>query len=1592
MRTKQLIKSILSVALCLTVGCSTAITVFADSVGASIGGASGSSGYADGWMLPNSYAGVIRLTASKINHTSAIDNMTNITTRYGDMYAYPLYMFTRGSFGRDKTTTFYSNSIERNIEQLKNEPNIDTTTIKYTNEYNITADYSNNTDDLMVHDKVVYLEKCLDNLKNNSTYSDLDKVCFWYLYTTLAKGVNTDTYPSFGGKGTSELGDKLDDAITKHTDNTALTKEVHQLMLQHGYVVALHLAYGNKALKQLAKNSEITFSQNLCPIEFKDGAFKKKDNVNNLSAAWGRHTSFVVDRMFGTYYDKGGYNLSFLCTAAEYLKMAYVYGIKGKISDNLVNTNFLREGEFIHNYYGTYMGYQIGRYLGITDKSATVLSSWQLSSVWGDWNNLAGFAKFIYSIRPVQPGLGTVNSAQEMPVLNSNGALVDSTLENNEKQFIFGGWGFYPFDDIPEVPEAPDTAAFVGENNKYIGMEVTYNAYINGENETNDFGTNGHVMTDTVLLTKPVNWKDYVKDTDDNLTGSQKPKYFKTQLDKSIKLDTPFKDTTFNYANSYYKITSPLGDTSYLTTTRDGKEVDNIGVNLKDKNYLFDIPLTDVTTAFTNAEEANKITSFKNVDSAADVFTESNKCGWYSLTGKDGQPYLLELFADEECTNPVQRAADGTKFDEHIVFDRNNNQVHPFGEDSANKVYKWFDYYILKNNSINKAYMKFADKNKVLQKYEVKITNGIVSVVRKIEDQSLLIKLQVNYVANKDSAYNNKFQTADMKSYMLSQNNITSDFIKDGNTPYTMIDNYVTDIWGNLTGQNRKVRTNTNSEPTTPIVQGNAKILFNTGIIAYNGGGVNTASISSSDKLGESYIPETYYITALRKTIPTFGTNKYFNSIKGSSAFSIFTTGVLSNIAKNYSLNTNGENISNPKIAKTNNNNVFKAEIDVEAVNTEPNKSLTIYYSQSNFNKVLANYELATYIKRSSLPANLQPTLANWISTSGSAEYEKGIKGGTISSNDNYTSANMFVRFGSVRKSSTVSDSDGNFKNIEGSLTTDGIQKGVTPVVTSRSALGFEKKSISNQEQGNINVATPYTQSSYDVKLGYKINGLEVGITLPENIPSVPTSINTTNGSISRSWQYHLPGNPTSDDGYIDGGKNLFLKVVPEVDMFGENQWVDSQRKLVASGGLPTGQDRPQNTSYYSVTTAGQQYRYVPAMTYSTISFNTSNEVKSQVTGTAVAFDTRAKNLATRLGGTNVPVLYSGSGLNIAYNSSAGGTIKAYAIDINGTTVNDANGNLTTIKSEWGNGNYSAKTAAQKSMQGLAEQFNVTTSNKMVIYDSETDTIKDYDLTNPTTGNLSIGNVTNGFVYALKVRGGYVQAVTAKYNNANVANYDVSVSGNNITVTKGTLANTVTTVEQPSANTIKAMLINMKLVGNDSILLQAFDKGKAGYAVTVPNGNDKITESGLLTYLGTVDKYKVNGETRYKANSDWYFEDTSVLVVREYTANLTASTKATDTEQIPINMGPATPKNKNNYFSNGYKGWIVSSVEIRGKADTDVANRVIVSKSSTHDKVDGSGKVSVWVNGNINASKANAAIAKPDFIISDVTINEATGF
>ena len=166
-----------------------------------------------------------------------------------------------------------------------------------------------------------------------------------------------------------------------------------------------------------------------------------------------------------------------------------------------------------------------------------------------------------------------------------------------------------------------------------------------------------------------------------------------------------------------------------------------------------------------------------------------------------------------------------------------------------------------------------------------------------------------------------------------------------------------------------------------------------------------------------------------------------------------------------------------------------------------------------------------------------------------------------------------------------------------------------------------------------------------------------------------------------------------------------------------------------------------------------------------------------------------------------------------------------------------------------------------------------------------------------------------------------------------------------------------------------AVLKNMKLIGANNIISGAFEYG-SGVDLT-------------------------NGLTNSTGGTKSYNEDCSVLQVLSYTANISSSAETgTFTEQLPINLGPETPKNKNDYFSNGYKGFINASVAIKTKEalGSTAANTTIATASLTHNIKGETGTVSIPITGGSSTASAKLDAAKkavPDFIIGDVPISEA---
>ena len=686
-------------------------------------------------------------------------------------------------------------------------------------------------------------------------------------------------------------------------------------------------------------------------------------------------------------------------------------------------------------------------------------------------------------------------------------------------------------------------------------------------------------------------------------------------------------------------------------------------------------------------------------------------------------------------------------------------------------------------------------------------------------------------------------------------------------------------------------------------------------------------------------------------------------------------------------------------------------------------------YVQAAFNKLLTTYNKVIYSTRGSLDSTLTPTVASWIKGGDTYATVYNMSIGTNNQPDyignvksNADIDKGFIRYGKTDLSDAaidgIEDWDKYFyKDIDYLRTRLNSQSAPASKVLFGVSTGIDSKDtyVSDKINNNvhdINSIAALTQNSYDVPLRYTIKSHNTASISPVKQSDIYTKSSNDN-SISLSYQYDGSGisNIVKQDG------KAYIGVYPEVTMWAEN-------KLGHIFGSSS------SDKYQPVSTVGVKRRYIPAMTYSTVKFN-DLKAKVNVLGTAVAYDTRAKKLAASLGTSDTQVLYSGSAINGSVDASASGTVKTYAFAFKGGDSSHDDGiiNGVNVKDAWGNSGYKAENAAISSMNKLLGNFKVSQSNKLAIYNGHSYNEADIG-TKVVDGALTADTpVRDVIYYDLMIKGGRVKEVSVKaYDNGktfNLVKYNLetkkisrdSYIGVSAIIEADTKLNSSDLSSRAKnivkeylfnsnhkengnyvahtadvdgiINDITDVLINMKLLGKDAktsedlnkvyentIIYRAFEWGTG---VNLPGSISSSAPDVLWDYLG-------NSIYPLRADKKSYSEDCSVLQIRSYSAKVrTGNSKGTFTEQIPINLGPKTPVNRNDYFSNGYKGYINTNVKVIVNSDNIpgyVKNSTIMSVANKH-------KVKNSSNEIIVKDKDTAESTVPDFIIGDVPISEA---
>lgn len=1602
---RRALSIVLTLAMVLTSVCSLSIVTNAAGGGSNgIGGNPGMGSIA--WQITGNVDFILSIKASSITDDTSTSNMALQKVRYGNgvddaMDDYPLYMvmncksMSYPSHNTSFNTSDYNDNDDKGTAsklygQLKTEYNTFKNTASYRSSHsNVFTGYNSDVYDgihgirnLGSNNKTVYLEDIIKKVMDAYTggkISYYDMHNFWYFYTRFAAASNQDWGKNKNTAGTrigaiaqmNYLFIKGDYAVQKSADRMK--------WMQSGYLVALYMAYGDGAGSPYAmvRGSSATFQKST----------KGLDNTLWSNETNNKFKSFTVEKLMTEFLSTDGANNNSMLYKSTLLSLTG-YSRLIKLNGCGNSNNYMREYEMF--------GYGNGPFGTASDGP---------SLFWGLNMDAGEIVRHFYPARA---------SGTECTV---NG------------KSVYTGWAYYEV--VDGSSELDNTPPFEPSypNIKNIGTSIQYNAYLAGSDNTNytiergelrnvdkkdSFANNGHVMSDIVYVSDPVGIEDIYKVGDYEIKSLKN--YLSNSVNSSIKLSAPVAETQYILKELSYRITDAGGSTELI-----GKTGVTTGTSTSVKGEYINKAYNDGLA---------KVSQRKH-DKISNKGIQAGKCKL-----ENGSIYYYYIY---------KRGTDGGSLEQYKTSDGKlyttggyknaDGSIHSGLPDYfSNKAYNKDD---LVEKSSAYWYIKFPSGQYIPAVYE----NGNWYLCPVVTVNNILVQFRADYVADFTEGttnYSNTYKSANMPEYLLAQNNETSDFTKK--TLYTMIDDYSTAQWGSIRQrgyfyQNNTTIGNTEINSADKYQYSRGSLMreqspYATGYIGDYGTGhlwnQNDLTLEKTDSY-KGGVAKVQYIEVISHNIMNFinSTNsgsKFTNSnlplrvVRFTNDFN--TNGTNKNTLVNGSLNNTGnvyftdakdrktiiQKITGIKSSYTTDELTAvsvptfyseglvrgRSETSVNIANNiryqqENNRSIIITNSEHDtgykewyFTKVLSTYKSWVYTKKSAISASSTPYIASWVYAASALDntVEAGVtklglkskygmsastKGKSITAVNNVKSG--FYRFGSTEVKVTGTDANGNSVtriNQRRVLNNNGRPAGTIDVIgTAGVNASLYQGWIFNST--NVTLPSAYTQSSYDVPLIYN--------TKVHDTNSISKQVKTqtyskSGNSVSLSWQHGTNGTTNT--------MGTFLTVYPEVRMWAENNKTSSPS---------------DTTTYTSVTTVGAKPRYIPAMTYTTAKFN---DLKADVSviGTAVAYDTRAKKLALALGTDNTQVLYSGTAINGTTSANAGGTVQTYVFDFRAggkTADGKPTINGQPVKDSWGNGGYKAVDVASAAMNKMLSNFEVSQSSSLAIYNGKNsnDGYQKIDIGSSVfNGALTAGTASlDPIIYNVYLSGGKVSKVIVKARDGfTICTYEKIKNGatvDSLTWGGGTMEAT------------RDAISTTNLTDNEKTIVKTFissgvNEVKSRVNTVLSNMKmsdiaNNVFEHDTGVTLPTALKNSTGGTKSYN-------EDCSVLQIRSYTASIVAATsKATFAEQIPINLGPQTPADKNKYFSNGYKGFVNTKAEIKVKntiSGVFNAGAVITSAESKHKKKGLTD--TVIVN---NYSTANECI--PDFIIGDVPISEA---
>ena len=1559
----RVLACVLATTIVMSAGLSTALTAFATSGGS---GSAGTGYGGGGRYLISGGMGLLKISASRITDNSTVDEMADMDVRYGALESYPLFVHSGGYHGVD-----IIKKCETDVSKWGTWQNGDTGYDNAVQEYNKSAKWCDSSwwkpstrsnyqyelkdarnivkyrvatdnNDNAIGSETIYLEDCLRAvMENKLQLSAFDKNCFWYFYTRIMYGEANDM--DLYGTGTSTLGDSLRKAITNRVDGITvdgiivddILDVIHECALQRGYIVALALVYGvdSEPVTTLLGSSFNTIDKKGEAIlqTLQNGIWKDD------------YCSLVIDRMEAVKSSnvlvEGSYTdcftamtvHDFLDVMEDFNSSAILYSTMKEGSCFLVNLNAVG-------------GNNTPAYIAGHDSAMHG----------GAYEDLMGFCNFVKWIYPAR----VVNGKPQ--------DIVDS---NNKK--IFGGWGYFPFTAPPPSIKItlPNTLITNIPEYENIATSVTYNAYLSNDNEFNmelknnayEFGDLSHVATDLVMYTTPIA-VDNFPTSDGQLLGQTDDVFFNfAKVENKITLSAPFKDTQYNLERVMYRITNANGGASTLKSTNGNLEYVT-ALPLEDNATDITVPLyitndvqnVRVTTEHLKTALGNNLAKLqmrkKRDVSIYNAFDYGFHNTGYDTDSEATRTYLYLYTFDGRKYNKITRSSlsflSATLPTINTTITDVLKYVTTFDITEAGKAYKLVhgsypsypttktETEILNNGDIKSDFYYVDLFNKGVFT-PIRYQNGKWTLYPLTTITNLLVQIRADYVGTISENDSSKFKNVSTEPYLLSKNVATDDFLTTGTKVWSMLDEYSTDEWGTINLREYVKKSVKKENGTVYHVATDLQDLIDSWIEAYNNNANASDAMTDMDtaryNMKVAHGKLRYYMSE---------PNKY-SYLAGKERAVRYVTSIIK---------------TSPYLNKDTYTNMTDSGTKVGmAGGVNPALNVGVRLIKDTTVAEVQNNGVAVSVVKSG---------------SSTSKAENGLSDSMYTFTDFGTGYDYeeVARQSTKIIGNTISYSETDFNKL---LTTYKqwyykTRQEVAPAITPKYAGWLPAQDASDLSLQKGYEGTVFTKEQEDLDYGFlrfgKVNVEDVkgayrvvenNIGLPASSIYVNTSTNQTETvcGVSNSKSLWLPANITQSA--YDIPVNVEVKARKAgttstnfpATTYGNTGLTDTE--VISSSAVPHvegswsvvkvypevtmwGEKEGTKTQFYTAITVGQREREIPNVTYSTLSLeNTTPSVK--VTATATAYDTRAKKLAERLGSENAPVLYSGTALNIAVGGT-GGKVTTYVLGVSDRYKNDSDVALGQV---WHN--KESKVVATQAMQELLSPLSAVSEDKLSIV-SNSLTSFDLNSNSSTTAVTLSGNVNQQVIYyELKVESGVLKSVTAYRGNTALQTYTV----NGTSVTTGTQNSDTLTATQ-----LQTVLTQMKLIGADSVLKTSFEYDEGG-AITGALG-------GIVA-------------DRFKAN--WYQEDCSTLAIKVFEGNVNLGAK-TYSEQIPITLGPKTPSNKNSYFSSGYKGYIDTTTEIKYTGTAGTVNSLTVE--------------------NVRSTRPD--INSADFIVSDVTINEATGF